>query len=95
MTKPNKDDDERVAWLLDILTDAGEPHYKPAADALRRRDLRERKRGMALAALALLTHGPCRRKPYSCPTCLHGHVLAKKAGPAAMAWARKQQEAEK
>lgn len=98
MTKPNKDDDdgERVAWL-DVLG-----IYVDAVDVvrLRRRDIRERRRGMALAALRIAHRDgeECQDNRPSgevCGVCEAIGRLAYLAGPAAMAWARKQQEAKR
>ena len=98
MTTPNKDDDatERVEWLIRTTNDSGEWDSRPAADALRRRDLRERRRGMALAALRIAHRDgeECQDNRPSgevCGVCEAIGRLAYFAGPAAMRWARKQQ----
>lgn len=98
MHKPNKDPDdrEREKWLRSLLG-YNQPHAtQHDIPRTRLRDLRERKRGMALAAYAdFIFPDPSMpaltKYHYTYAVTAFQQQLAKKAGRAAMRWARKQE----
>lgn len=91
------EDREREKWITThpAWDDWQTPNQESVA-ALRRRDLRERKRGIATAAVdagarATMWHDTGRAETGELYEFIHSY-LSKMTNPTAMRWARKQQE---